>query len=403
MPYSPYPALPYPTLPYPTLPYPTLPCPALLCPTLPCTALPLPNTVLPTSCYPTPLFITLYRFAVPQVKHNKGESSPRTPTTPLTPHTPLHTHSSNGVLSTPSVKSGVSGTSYGSHRRNGGGDRDRDRDEDEEYDREIRSARLPRAVSVGDLREKEKEKDKVKGPVNPYARYASITSSVKSEVVPITRSASDANFNSNGNGNGDAHIGAGTGTGYGRPQVSVSTAHHTPALNSLSPSSPLSQSSPLLTSSDTDSGPSDSIVVIVASSPHIAMVVDSSVSLKPGTELFTAALGPKEKVLPLPPFYSLSYYTLPFFSFFISFLIFTSFPFLSLLLFSSFLFFFFLLISSFLIFFFHSLLLLSYLLFFSLLQGWKPFGSENMAERHRDSQPSRTSKSKDKDKDKGSK
>jgi hypothetical protein len=38
------------------------------------------------------------------------------------------------------------------------------------------------------------------------------------------------------------------------------------------------------------------MVTVVASAPHFAMVVDSAVTLKPGAELFTVALGPKEEV-----------------------------------------------------------------------------------------------------------
>lgn len=41
----------------------------------------------------------------------------------------------------------------------------------------------------------------------------------------------------------------------------------------------------------------DSIVVVVATSPHISMIVDKTVTLKPGTELFTLLIGPQKKVL----------------------------------------------------------------------------------------------------------
>lgn len=40
----------------------------------------------------------------------------------------------------------------------------------------------------------------------------------------------------------------------------------------------------------------DSIVTLVARSPHISMIVDKAVTLKPGAELFTMVIGPKEKV-----------------------------------------------------------------------------------------------------------
>jgi hypothetical protein len=39
-----------------------------------------------------------------------------------------------------------------------------------------------------------------------------------------------------------------------------------------------------------------SIMTVVASSPHISMIVDHAVTLKPGAELFSIAIGPREKV-----------------------------------------------------------------------------------------------------------
>ncbi len=39
------------------------------------------------------------------------------------------------------------------------------------------------------------------------------------------------------------------------------------------------------------------ILTVVASSPHISMIVDKAVSLKPGAELFSVVIGPKEKVI----------------------------------------------------------------------------------------------------------
>jgi hypothetical protein len=38
------------------------------------------------------------------------------------------------------------------------------------------------------------------------------------------------------------------------------------------------------------------VATCIATSPHISMVVDHAVTLKPGTELFTMVVGPKEKV-----------------------------------------------------------------------------------------------------------
>lgn len=40
----------------------------------------------------------------------------------------------------------------------------------------------------------------------------------------------------------------------------------------------------------------DSIVVIIATNPHISMIVDKTVTLKPGTEVFTLLIGPQKKV-----------------------------------------------------------------------------------------------------------
>ena len=45
------------------------------------------------------------------------------------------------------------------------------------------------------------------------------------------------------------------------------------------------------------------VLTVVASSPHISMIVDKSVTLKPGAELFSVVIGPKDKVLLIKRFF----------------------------------------------------------------------------------------------------
>ena len=240
-----------------------------------------------------------------QVKHGRDQCIVRTPdgTDVQTSHESTSASASGPSRTRASTRDGRQDVT------DRGLPRSRSAQEMKEKEREIEKE-IEREKEKGKEKEKERKEGQTKTtlPLNPYARYATITTSSKNFDISTNStlnsvSSTSSSFAVRSLSAADLRVSSSASNQFTRLQAeglntsfstSISTSN-TPHLTASSPS-PSPAPTPLAVAVSLNE---ESIVVIVASSPHIAMVVDSSVSLKPGTELFTVALGPKEKVFTL--------------------------------------------------------------------------------------------------------
>ena len=249
------------------------------------------------------IFLLFFFIKFAQVKHGRDQCIVRTPdgTDVQTSHESTSASASAPSRTRASTRDGRQDVT------DRGLPRSRSAQEMKEKEREIEKE-IEREKEKGKEKEKERKEGQTKAPLplNPYARYATITTSSKNLDVSTNStlnsvSSTSSSFAVRSLSAADLRVSSSASNQFTRLQAeglntsfstSISTSN-TPHLTASSPS-PSPAPTPLAVAVSLNE---ESIVVIVASSPHIAMVVDSSVSLKPGTELFTVALGPKEKVL----------------------------------------------------------------------------------------------------------